>query len=91
MAPPSAIEVNGTTDTAFSQLSNPLSSKAIATRRAKAGKLVAGTASFTSSAFFKDPVSYDSSQLRPVLTLVGRRQAKGEEMGPYVATSPIAT
>jgi aromatic amino acid aminotransferase I len=57
MAPPSAIDVEAVTDTESIVLPTPLTSKSIAARRTKAGKLVAGTAAFTSSDYFKGPVS----------------------------------
>jgi aromatic amino acid aminotransferase I len=38
-------------------LPDPLTDKGVASRRAKAGKLVAGTAAYTSSDFFKSSVS----------------------------------
>lgn len=81
MAPPSAIEVNETTDTFAPQFSGPPTVKAIAARRAKAGKLVAGTAAHTSSEFFKGSVSYDSSLCLPFAdfprALASRRRRDG--------------
>jgi hypothetical protein len=82
MSPPSAVEIEGITDTESILLPGPLTAKGIAARRAQAGKLVAGTAASTSSDFFKGPVSCCASPLRSVLTLVGHRKAKSQEMGP---------
>jgi aromatic amino acid aminotransferase I / 2-aminoadipate transaminase len=59
MAPPSAISIGieGVTDTEAIVLPDPLTVNGVASRRAKAGKLVAGTAAYTSSDFFKGSVS----------------------------------
>ncbi len=60
MAPPSAIahgfEAEAVTDTEAIVLPNPLTVKAVAARRVKAGRLVAKTAAPTSSDLFKTPV-----------------------------------
>jgi hypothetical protein len=58
MAPPSAISngFEGVTDTEAIVLPGSLTVSGVAARRAKAGKLVAGTAAFTSSDFFKGSV-----------------------------------
>jgi aromatic amino acid aminotransferase I / 2-aminoadipate transaminase len=56
MAPPAAIEVEGVRDTEGIPLPDPLTVNGIPSRRAKVGKLVAGTAAFTSSDYFKSPV-----------------------------------
>ncbi|KAF4628817.1 hypothetical protein G7Y89_g9336 [Cudoniella acicularis] len=53
MAPPTAIDIEGVTDTEAIVLPDPLTLNGVSARRAKAGKLVAGTAAFTSSDFFK--------------------------------------
>lgn len=60
MAPPSAISVaaEGSSDSEAISSSDPLTVEGVASRRAKAGKLVAGTAAFTSSDFFKGSVCY---------------------------------
>jgi aromatic amino acid aminotransferase I len=58
MSPPSAVEVEGVRDTEGIALPDPLTVNGVAARRNKAGKLVAGTAAFTSSDFFKGQVSY---------------------------------
>jgi aromatic amino acid aminotransferase I len=59
MAPPSAISIGieGVTDIEAIVLPDPLTVNGVPYRRAKAGKLVAGTAAYTSSDFFKSPVS----------------------------------
>jgi aromatic amino acid aminotransferase I / 2-aminoadipate transaminase len=58
MAPPSAIsiDIEAVTDTEAIVLPDPLTVNGVASRRAKAGKLVAGTAAYTSSDFFKSSV-----------------------------------
>lgn len=58
MSPPSAVEVEGVRDTEGIALPDPLTVNGVAARRRKAGKLVAGTAAFTTSDYFKGPVSY---------------------------------
>ena len=62
MAPPSAISISieGVTDTQAVVLPGPLTVNTVTARRAKAGKLVAGTAAYTTSDFFKCPVSISS-------------------------------
>jgi len=55
MAPPSAIEVEGIRDTEGFAIPNLLTINDVPARRAKAGKLIAGTAAYTSSDFFKTP------------------------------------
>jgi len=57
MAPPSAIEVEGIRDTEGIALPDPLSVNGVPARRAKAGRLIAGTAAYTSSDYFKSHVS----------------------------------
>jgi hypothetical protein len=59
MAPHSAIsfEIEGVTDTEAIVLPDPLTVNGVPARRAKSGKLVAGTAAYTSSDFFKSSVS----------------------------------
>ena len=74
MSPPSAIEVDTGIDTTSITLPGPLTTKGVAARRAKAGKLVAGTAAYTSSDYFKGPVRYYSSPLSSVLIPVAYRQ-----------------
>ncbi|KAH8591376.1 aromatic amino acid aminotransferase-like protein [Bisporella sp. PMI_857] len=61
MAPPSAIgiDVEGVRDTEGIVLPDPLTVNGVSARRAKAGKLIAGTAAYTSSDFFKH---YDASK-----------------------------
>jgi aromatic amino acid aminotransferase I len=58
MAPPSAIsyDIESVTDTEALVFPDPLTVNGVASRRAKAGKLVAGTAAYTSSDFFKSSV-----------------------------------
>jgi hypothetical protein len=75
MSPPSAIDVQAITDTESILLPSSLTSQGIAARRAKAGKLVAGTAAFTSSDNFKGPVSDYTPPVPHVLIFVGYRQA----------------
>jgi aromatic amino acid aminotransferase I len=60
MAPPIAIDVVGVSDTEGVVLPTPLTVNGIAELRAKAGKLIAGTAAWTSSEFFKSSVSHIS-------------------------------
>jgi len=57
MAPPSAIEVEGVRDTEGIPQPNPLTVNGFTARRAKAGRLVAGTAAYTSSDLFKGPTA----------------------------------
>jgi aromatic amino acid aminotransferase I len=57
MAPPSAIDIEAVRDTEAIVLPDPLTINGVPARRQKAGKLVAGTAAYTSSDFFKTPVS----------------------------------
>jgi aromatic amino acid aminotransferase I len=57
MAPPAAIEVLATSDTQGIVIPDALTVNGVSARRAKAGKLNGGTAAFTSSDFFKHPVS----------------------------------
>jgi aromatic amino acid aminotransferase I len=56
MAPPSAIDIRGLTDTEAVIYPDPLTVKEVAERRAKAGKLIAGVAAGTSSDLFKSKV-----------------------------------
>src|SRR6266536_6595848 len=56
MAPPTAIDIEGVRDTASFALPDPLTVSGVSARRTKAGKLVAGTAAYTSSDYFKSPV-----------------------------------
>jgi aromatic amino acid aminotransferase I len=58
MAPPSAtaVEVEGVRDTEGIPLPDPLTVNGVSARREKAGKLIAGTAAYTSSDFFKTHV-----------------------------------
>jgi aromatic amino acid aminotransferase I len=57
MSPPSAVDIEAVRDTEAIVLPDPLTVSGVAARRAKAGKLVAGTASYASSESFKSPVS----------------------------------
>lgn len=56
MAPPSAIDIRGLTDTEAVIYPDPLTVSEVAERRAKAGKLIAGVAAGTSSDLFKSKV-----------------------------------
>lgn len=56
MAPPSAIDIRGLTDTEAFIYPNPLTINEVTERRAKAGKLIAGVAAGTSSDQFKGKV-----------------------------------
>ncbi len=56
MAPPSAIDIAAFTDTEAIAIPVPLTVDGIAARRTKAGKLIAGTAAYTTSDFFKSSV-----------------------------------
>jgi hypothetical protein len=82
MAPPSAIAVGGIRDTEGIPLPDPLTANGVSARRAKAGKLVAGTAAYTSSDFFKSPVSRATLFPPHLLSSIEYWQTKGEEMGP---------
>ncbi|KAI9839336.1 MAG: Aromatic/aminoadipate aminotransferase 1 [Sclerophora amabilis] len=55
MTPPTAIDVEATSDTTAVALPNPLTINGVSSRRAKAGRLNAGVAAFTSSEAFKSP------------------------------------
>lgn len=57
MAPPSAIDIEGVTDTQAIVLPDPLTINGVSARRTKAGKFAAGTAAFASSDQFKSDVS----------------------------------
>ncbi|TVY13197.1 Aromatic amino acid aminotransferase [Lachnellula arida] len=57
MAPPTAIDIEGVTDTQAIVLPDPLTINGVSARRTKAGKFVAGTAAFTSSDQFKSDTS----------------------------------
>ncbi|KAH8676848.1 pyridoxal phosphate-dependent transferase [Tricladium varicosporioides] len=57
MAPPTAIDAECTTETEAMIIPDPLTVNGVSARRAKAGKLVAGTAAFTSSDLFKGQAS----------------------------------
>ena len=58
MSPPSAIDIEAVEDTEAIVLTDPLTVNGVPARRAKAGKLVAGTAAYTTSNFFKSLVSF---------------------------------
>ena len=87
MAPPTAIDIEGVTDTQAIVLPDPLTINGVSARRIKAGKLVAGTAAFTSSDHFKSQVilsSLPSSSLLfidTMLTFTDLWKAKCEKMG----------
>lgn len=49
-------EIAAVTDTEAILIPDPLTADTVAARRAKSGKLIAGTAAFTSSEFFKHSV-----------------------------------
>ena len=57
MPPPSEINIEAVRDTEAIVLPDPLTVNGVSARRLKAGKLVAGTAAYTSSDHFKSPVS----------------------------------
>ena len=78
MAPPSAISISieGVTDTQAVVLPGPLTVNTVTARRAKAGKLVAGTAAYTTSDFFKGPDSISSLFKFTVLIVEDFWQAK---------------
>jgi len=65
MAPPTAIDIEGVTDTQAIVLPDPLTVNGVSARRAKAGKFSYGTAAFTSSDFFKSPVSPSLASFPP--------------------------
>jgi aromatic amino acid aminotransferase I len=54
---PHAIGIEAVTDTEAILIPDPLTADTVAARRAKSGKLIAGTAAYTSSDFFKHAVS----------------------------------
>jgi aromatic amino acid aminotransferase I len=59
---PHSIEIEAVTDTEAIVIPDPVlttTTETVTARRAKAGKLIAGTAASTSSDFFKGPVSDD--------------------------------
>jgi hypothetical protein len=60
MAPPAAIDIEGVRDTEGIAIPDPLTVNGVSARRAKAGKLIAGTAAYTSSDYFKSPVCRSS-------------------------------
>jgi aromatic amino acid aminotransferase I len=57
MAPPSAMNIEAVTDTQAIAIPEALTPKGVHVRRAKSGRLIAGTAAHTTSDFFKSPVS----------------------------------
>lgn len=63
MVPPSAIGVDGIRDTEGIVFAGPLTVNGVPARRAKAGKLVAGTAAYTNSDFFKSPVGWTAERV----------------------------
>lgn len=81
MAPPTAIDIEAVTDTQAIVLPDPLTINGVSARRAKAGKLVAGTAAFTSSDFFKSSVSLSYPRSSLLLTLPALWKAQGQKMG----------
>ena len=86
MVPPTALEVQSTTDTQIATFSDKLSVNGVPARRSKAPKINGGVAAHASSDMFKSPVRTSSArQLRRVAdTVLGTRQAEGETMGSYV-------
>lgn len=93
MPPPSAIgngfEAEAITDTEAIVVPNPLTVKAVAARRIKAGRLVAKTAAATSSDLFKTPVGHLILIERQLLISPELWKAKSKAMGPYVAPIQI--
>lgn len=90
MTPPIALEFEGVSDTQGIVLPNPLTINDISNRRVAAGKLVAGTAAFTSSDHFKKPVCvYEQSQI--MLTVTVHRQTQGETMGSLSKSRELLT
>jgi hypothetical protein len=81
MAPPTAIDIEGVTDTQAIVLPDPLTVNGVSARRAKAGKFSYGTAAFTSSDSFKSPVSPSLRHTGSVLTLSAFYKAKSQKMG----------
>jgi aromatic amino acid aminotransferase I len=81
MAPPSAIDIEAVRDTEGIPFPDPLTVNGVAGRRLKAGKLVAGTAAYTSSDFFKSPVSSPPHSKDHLLTILGFRKAQSQTMG----------
>lgn len=84
MSPPSAVDLQAVEDTEAFVLTEPLTVNGVPARRAKAGKLVAGTAAFTTSDFFKSSVSYTPSLNRSELIILDCGKTESQKMGPYV-------
>ena len=57
MAPPTALEVQSTTDTQIATFSDKLSVNGVAARRSKAPRIPDGIAAHSSSDMFKTPVT----------------------------------
>ena len=82
MAPPSAIGLVAVSDTEALVLPSPLTVNGVSARRAKAGKLIAGTAAATSSDHFKSKVGshHIFSSIGADNSVFWKTQSK--EMGP---------
>jgi aromatic amino acid aminotransferase I len=80
MAPPTAIDIEGVLDTKTIVFPDPLTVNGVSARRAKAGKLIAGTAAFTSSDFFKHqvcrPFHCSQTSTNALQTTTGKPKAK---------------
>jgi aromatic amino acid aminotransferase I len=81
MAPPTAIDIEGVTDTQAIVLPDPLTVNGVSARRAKAGKFSYGTAAFTSSDFFKSLVSISPRSTDFLLMPSDLSKAKSQKMG----------
>jgi aromatic amino acid aminotransferase I len=81
MAPHSTIDIEAVRDTEGIVLPDPLTINGVSARRLKAGKLVAGTAAYTSSDFFKSPVGDSSCSIDLQLIVAEHSQAESQKMG----------
>ncbi len=62
MVPPTALDVQSTTDTQIATFSDKLSINGVPARRSRAPKISGGLAAHASSDMFKSPVSTPSAQ-----------------------------
>jgi hypothetical protein len=85
MAPPTVIDIEAVTDTQAIIIPELPTINGVSERRAKAGKLVAGTAAYTSSDFFKSSVSHliisRSLTVIAQTNLPDHRKAESKEVG----------
>ena len=90
MLPPTALEVQSTTDTQIATFFDKLSVNGVAARRSKAPKIGGGIAAHASSDMFKSSVRICNPAVRGRRSdlVTGTWQAKGEKMGSYVRIHP---